>query len=111
MLGIAGKDVSASDLEKAMKAEIEKVKTQPIPEAEFQKLRNQAENEFVSQNARIAGIAETLASNYTYFKDANLINTELGRYQKITAEDLKRVANKYLTKDNSVVLYYLPKGQ
>lgn len=111
MLGVAGKDVSASELEKAMKAEIEKVKTQPIAEAEFQKLRNQAENDFVSQNARIAGIAETLASDYTYFKDANLINTELARYQKITAEDLKRVANKYLTKDNSVVLHYLPKGQ
>jgi zinc protease len=110
-IGIAAKDVSASDLEKAMKAEIEKVKTETIPEAEFQKLRNQAENDFVSQNARIAGIAETLATNYTYFKDANLINTELARYQKITAEDLKRVANKYLTKENSVVLYYVPKQQ
>ncbi len=110
-LGIAAKDVSASDLEKAMKAEIEKVKTQTIPEAEFQKLRNQAENDFVSQNARISGIAETLATNYTYFKDANLINTELARYQKITAEDLKRVANKYLTKENSIVLHYVPKGQ
>ncbi|RYG45506.1 MAG: insulinase family protein [Chitinophagaceae bacterium] len=109
-LGIAAKDVSASELEKAMKAEIEKVKTKDIPEAEFQKLRNQAENDFVSQNGRIAGIAETLATNYTYFRNTNLINTELARYQKITAADLKRVANKYLTKDNSVVLHYVPKG-
>jgi zinc protease len=110
-LGIAAKDVSASDLEKAMKAEIEKVKTQPITDAEFQKLRNQAENDFVSQNARIAGIAETLATKYTYFKDANLINTELSHFQKVTVDDLKRVANKYLTKDNSIVEYYVPKGQ
>lgn len=110
-LGIANKDVSASELEKAMKAEIEKIKTQPVSEAEFKKLRNQAENDFVSKNARIAGIAETLATDYTYFKDANIINTELARYQKITPEDLKRVANKYLTKENSLVVHYVPKGQ
>jgi len=110
-IGIAAQNVSAFELEKAMKAEIEKVKTQLISETEFKKLQNQAENSFVSQNARIAGIAETLAANYTYFRDANLINTELARYQKITREDLKRVAEKYLTKDNCVVLHYVPKGQ
>ncbi|WP_118976479.1 M16 family metallopeptidase [Taibaiella koreensis] len=110
-LGIAAQGVDASDLEKAMKNEIDKVRENLISEAEFKKLQNQAENGFVSQNARISGIAESLATNYTYFHDANLINTELGRYQKITREDLKRVAGKYLTKDNCVVLQYVPKGQ
>ena len=28
---------------------------------------------------------------------------------KVTPADLKRVANKYLNKENRVVLYYLPK--
>lgn len=111
MLGIANREVTAAELEKAIKNEIEKVKKDLISESEFRKLQNQAENDFVSQNGRIAGIAETLATNYTYFHDANLINTELARYQKITREDLKRVANKYLTKENSLVLHYVPKGQ
>jgi zinc protease len=111
MFGIASQGVEASDLEKAMKTQIEKVKSELISEGEFTKLQNQAENSFVSQNASVLGIAENLATNYTYFRDANLINTELARYQKITREDLKRVANKYLTKDNSLVVYYLPKGR
>jgi len=110
-LGIAARGVTAAELEKAMKNEIEKVRDNLISEEEFKKLQNQAENSFVSQNGRIAGIAESLATNYTYFHDTNLINTELARYQKITREDLKRVADKYLTKDNCVVLYYVPKGQ
>jgi predicted Zn-dependent peptidase len=27
----------------------------------------------------------------------------------ITREDIKRVANKYFTQDNRIILYYLPK--
>jgi predicted Zn-dependent peptidase len=30
---------------------------------------------------------------------------------KVTKEDIKRVANEYLTENNRVVLYYLPKSQ
>jgi zinc protease len=81
-----------------------------ITEAEFNKLQSQAENAFVSQNASISGIAENLATNYTFFRNTNLINTELERYQKVTREDLKRVANKYLTKENSLVVHYLPRN-
>ena len=44
-----------------------------------------------------------------YFGDANLINTELDRYMKVTREDIQRVAKKYFNTDNRVVLYYLPK--
>ena len=57
----------------------------------------------------MAGIAESLANYYVYFGDANLINTEINRYMKVTKADIRRVANQYLTKQNRVVLYYLPK--
>lgn len=107
--GIANMGVTPKELEKAMEVEIEKVKTELVSEEEFTKLRNQAESDFVSQNAKIAGVAENLATNYTYFRNTNLINTELEKFQKVNREDLKRVANKYLTKNNRVVVYYLPK--
>lgn len=109
ILGIVNMGVSPADLEAAMDAEIEKVKTVEIPDAEFQKLRNKVENDFVTGNSTMAGIAENLANYYVYFKDANLINTEIDRYLKVTPADLKRVANKYLTPENRVVLTYLPK--
>ena len=102
--------VDVDDLEQAMNAEIERVKTEPLSDREFQKLRNQVESDFVQQNSTVAGRAESLANYSVYFGDANLINNEIDRYMKVTKEDIQRVANKYLTKNNRVVLHYLPKS-
>lgn len=111
MYGITNGGVDPSDLEGAMLAEIEKVKSGNIGDDEFQKLKNQAENDFITQNQRIVGVVENLATYHTYFGDADLINTELEHYTKVTKDDLKRVANKYFTKQNRLIVYYLPKSQ
>ena len=109
IFGLVNMGVEPADLEKAIEAEIAKVKTAEISDAEFQKLRNKVENEFVTGNSTMVGIAENLANYHVYFKDANLINTEIERYLKVTPADLQRVAQKYLTPENRVVLTYLPK--
>ncbi|HMX40765.1 MAG TPA: insulinase family protein, partial [Saprospiraceae bacterium] len=64
---------------------------------------------FITANGTVAGVAESLANYEMYFGDANLINTELDRYRKVTRDDLRRVANKYFQKNSRVVLYWLPK--
>ena len=107
---VANMGVEVDDLEKAMNAEIERVKTETLEDREFQKLRNQVESDFIQQSSTVAGRAENLANYHVYFGDANLINTELKRYMDVTKEDIKRVANEYLTKNNRVVLHYLPKS-
>lgn len=110
-LGLVNMGVELSDLEKAMNQEIEKVQKELISDREFQKVLNQIESNFVTSNARVAGIAESLANYHMYFGDANLINTEIERFRKVTKEDIRRVAQKYLTPENRVVLHYLPKAQ
>lgn len=110
MFGIANVGVDTKDLETAIDAEVAKVQNTLIGETEFQKLRNQMEAQFITANSSVAGIAETLANYKMYFGDANLINTELNRYLKVTREDIQRVAKKYFTKNNRVALYYLPKS-
>ena len=106
--GIANMGVDPGDLERAMNAEIDRVKTELISEREFQKLLNRIEAEFVTGNASVEGVAESLANYHMYYGDANLINTEIERYRNVTREDIRAAARRYLRPDNRVVLYYLP---
>lgn len=109
--GITNAGVDPTTMEKAMDAEVAKVQTELISEREFQKLRNQVENDFISSNSTVVGIAESLANYHTYFGDANLINNEIDRYLAVTREDIREAAKKYFTPDNRVSLFYLPKQE
>lgn len=111
MFGITNMGVPPTELEEAMDIETNRVKNELISDQDFQKLKNQVENDFISGNSSVQGLAENLANYHVYFGDANLVNTEIDRYRKVTKEDIQKVAKKYLTNENRVVLYYLPKAQ
>jgi len=107
--GIGNMGVDITEVEKSIDKQIEIVQNEIISDEEFQKLKNQTENDFVSSNSRMAGIAESLANYKMYFGETNLINTELERYLAVTKEDIMRVAKQYYNTNNRVVLHYLPK--
>lgn len=107
---IAAGGVDIPSLEASLNEEIELIQRELISVEEFEKIRNQFENQLVSSNSSVAGIAENLAQNYMYFGSTELINKQMERYMSVTREDIQRVAKKYLTQNNRIILYYLPKG-
>lgn len=107
---VGNSGVKADELDKLLNEEIAKVQNELISENEFQKLRNQIENDFFSGNNRMFSIALNLAQYHLFFGDADLINKEIERYMKVTREDIQNAAKKYLTEENRTVLYYLPKS-
>jgi len=106
---IAANGINLDDIQKEFDLQIEKIQNELITQEEFEKVRNQFENNFVSSNSTIAGVAENLADNHVYFGSTDRVNTELNAYMKVTREDIQRVAKKYLTQDARVILHYLPK--
>ena len=110
-LAIANFGKTLPEVEKTIQQEIERVQKDLITEAEFQKIRNQRESDFIQKNSSVQGKAVELAMYHLFYGDANLVNTELARYMKVTREDIRRVAHQYLAPESRTVLYYLPKAQ
>jgi len=105
--GVANQDVTPEELEAAINAEVKRMQDELVSASELQKVRNKLEADFVRGVSSVEDIAENLANYHVYFGDANLINTEIERYLKVTPEDIQRVARQYLRPENRVVLYFL----
>ncbi|CAN5128849.1 hypothetical protein BH09BAC2_BH09BAC2_20100 [soil metagenome] len=97
-----------------MDVEIANIQNNLISLQDYNKLMNRAENDFVNSNTRMLsptgqGVAGHLAESYIFYGNTNHINEELNDIKKITREDIRDVAKKYLNKNQRLVLYYLPK--
>ncbi|MDR0560231.1 MAG: insulinase family protein [Prevotellaceae bacterium] len=107
-VGNMGKDIVSVD--SALNAEIDRIRTEPVSEEEFQMAMAAKEFAVAAGKTNLENIASGLAENYTYLRDAGRINRVLSHYQKVTREDVLRVAKKYLAPSNRVTLCYLPKS-
>ncbi|NRR91259.1 insulinase family protein [Winogradskyella undariae] len=101
-------DVSLDTLLAEMDEEIVKIQDELISERDYEKLLNQYENNFVSSNSSVAGIASSLATYYLLYGDVNIINNQLETYRSITREDIQAAAKKYLSPNQRVEIQYLP---
>jgi len=107
--GLLAQEKSMDALLVAIDNEINKMQTTLISGKEYEKEMNQLELGFVSKNRTMQGVSESLSDYYLFFHNTNLINTEIDKYRSITKQDIKRVAKKYLNKNNRVILFYYPK--
>ncbi|HDQ02970.1 MAG TPA: insulinase family protein [Deltaproteobacteria bacterium] len=91
------------ELEEVIYKEIDKLKTKQVTAQELTKAKNQMRMKFIGSldsNSKIASIIsyyEVIFGDYKYFSDY------LKNIDKITAEDIRRVANTYLNKENRTV--------
>ncbi len=99
---------SLDDIEKEINAEIEKIKTQPPTEDEIARAKNSIESQTIFGLQTVLGKAGQLTNYAGYVGKANYFQADLDRYAKVTAADVQRVANTYLTA-NRLVMTYNPK--
>jgi zinc protease len=113
LLTISGKLVQGilpEDAEKAIEVEIQKLRTTLISTTELEKVKNKTESIIAFEDMSIGSRATSIAM-YALLGDANLINTELGKYQQVTAEQIMEECNIIFEEKNSNTLYYLSENK
>jgi len=100
--------VKIADVEKAVLAEIERLKKEPPTEKELQKAKNQVEAHYlfeqdsVFRQAMLLGTAETVGAGWQYIADY------VDKLSSVTKEDVQRVARNYLNEDTRTVGILIP---
>ena len=100
---VASKTANEVDLEKAIYEEIEKIKKEGITESELQKIKNQKLIEFYGQVETINGKSNNIGTYEVFFGDYKKMFDAPAAFNKVTTDDVKRVANKYLLKSSRTV--------
>ena len=103
-------DHSLTDLEAATDAILTKFKTDGPTAEEIQRATAGLELGFVSGLQSNLGKSFTLADGAGFHNDPGYFQKEYQRYLAVTPADVKRVANKYLTKGR-VILSVVPMGK
>ncbi len=112
LLSIEGKlvkGVKIGDAEKAVEAELDKVRNELVSENELQKVKNKTESMIAFEDMSVMNRANSLAY-YETLGDAAWMNFELQKYGKVTAEDIRRESRAIFREENSNTIYYLAEG-
>ncbi len=108
LLAIEGKlvkGIKMEDAEKAIEKELEKLKNNPISEAELQKVKNKTESLIAFEDVSLVNRANSLAT-YELLGDASLMNKELEHYHAVTAEQIQQESRNIFDENNSNTLHY-----
>ena len=100
---VTNEGTKETDLENAIYEEIETIKKDGITEKELQKIKNQKLVEFYGQVETINGKANNIGTYEVFFGDYKKMFDAPAEYNKVTVEDVKRVASQYFSKSNRTV--------
>jgi len=97
-----------ADAEQLLRSEITRLATQPIPADELDKVKTQLLTGELKQRQTAEGIAFALGEATLVGGGPAHVNSDLAALQAVTAADVQRVLQKYVTGANSVTIDYLP---
>jgi len=101
---------SVAEVERALIAELDKLKTDGITERELQRAKNQFARDYIIGRESLQQKATHLAHAEVLHADITTADGEFHIFQNITREDVLRVANTYFTPETRLVLHVMPRG-
>jgi predicted Zn-dependent peptidase len=91
------------ECEEAIYTEIEKLKTELVTPEDLDKAKTRARASLIRQLDSNSGLAEQITFYEVVTGDWRNLFTQLEKIDKVTAEDIRRVAKEYFTKKNRTV--------
>lgn len=107
---VLANEVPVEKASAALLAEIDKLAAQRITEKELSIARNQLLAAALLERETAEGKASALGEAATVLGDPNRVNTELPKLLAVTPAQVQAVAKKWLTKENRLVIEYLPES-
>lgn len=111
LVATARPGVSLDQLEKVIQEELDKLATEGPAERELQRVKNQYESGFMSQNESSGNKADQLNSYYYYTGNPDYFNEDLARYKAVSASDISSAVRLYLKSNARVVMSIVPEGK
>ena len=102
---------SAQDVERALIAEFERLKTTPIEDREVERAKNQFMRDYIIGRESNEQKALHLAHAAVIHNDITRADDEIDIFEKLTPDDVQRVARTYFTQSNRTVVYIQPQGR
>ena len=109
LLVIEGKLVKGIDIKKAEQAvneEIKKLQATGVTVLELEKVKNKTESALAFEDMSVMNRASSIAM-YELLGDADLMNSELAKYQAVTAENILAETRIIFDENNCSTMYYI----
>jgi zinc protease len=110
IIATAAPGKTLAELEAAIDAEIERLKSGPIEEWEMEKARNGARSQVIAGLGSSLQRAVQLGEYALFYDKPDMINTQVEDIAKVTAADVQRVARTYLVKTGRSIVHTVPKA-
>jgi zinc protease len=105
---VANQGVSPDSLDRLMWKEISRVGAEGVTDEELSKAKNSRRASQIFSKERALSTAEGIQAANMYLGSPDAVNTDIERYMRVTKDDIRRVAQQYLRRDNSTVILIKP---
>ena len=106
---IANQGVAIDTLQRLLTEQVAKTGREGVTPQELTKAQNSYRASLIFGRQTAMSTAEALQSASMFLGTPDAVNSQLDRYMKVTADDIRRVAAKYLRPENAYILVITPK--